>query len=333
MGLIYAISFYIIIFLIFVNGMTDAPNAIATLVETKTMKFRKAAIMSAIFDVLGIIVMIRINTSVADCISSLVDLGNSNKAIIALLSGMAAVIIFSLISIRYGIPTSESHGLVAGLTGSAIAIGGLSSVNYEEWKNILVGLGWSIVGTLVFAFFIYNLFIKLFRKFKNQKIKIAQIASACGISFMHGAQDGLKFIGILIIYNSIATNKTIPLYIDPSQNIWIIILCATVLGLGVGISTNKIVKMVGSNVSKLNNDEALCSDLTTIFILLFASLNRLPISTSHVKTVSVLGVGRTAKKEVQIKNIKDIFMTWICTFPVCGIIAYLLTTILTNIYV
>lgn len=107
------ITVIIIVLLIFTNGLTDAPNAIATLVGSKVMKFRKATIISAIFNFLGIIVMSFVNISVADCISSMVNITAGKEGLIILISAMASVVIFALIALQFGIPTSETHGLVA----------------------------------------------------------------------------------------------------------------------------------------------------------------------------------------------------------------------------
>ncbi|MBO5349516.1 MAG: inorganic phosphate transporter [Clostridia bacterium] len=110
---INTITVIIIVLLIFTNGLTDAPNAIATLVGSKSMKFRKAAIISAIFNLIGIIVMSLVNISVADCISSMVNITAGKEGLISLIAGMSSVIIFALIAMQFGIPTSETHGLVA----------------------------------------------------------------------------------------------------------------------------------------------------------------------------------------------------------------------------
>ena len=109
------VTIIIIVLLIFTNGLTDAPNAIATLVGSKVMKFRKAAIISAIFNFLGIIVMSLVNISVADCISSMVNITAGKEGLVSLITAMASVIIFALIALQFGIPTSETHGLVARL--------------------------------------------------------------------------------------------------------------------------------------------------------------------------------------------------------------------------
>lgn len=109
----------IITVLIFTNAVTDAPNAIATLVGTKVMEFKKAARLSAIFNLIGIIVMSFINFSVADCISSIVNLSDGNNGYILLISAMVSVIIFALVALAFGIPTSETHALTARINRSS----------------------------------------------------------------------------------------------------------------------------------------------------------------------------------------------------------------------
>ena len=115
----------IITVLIFTNALTDAPNAIATLVGTKVMEFKKAAKLSAVFNLIGIIVMSFINFSVANCVSSMVNLNDGSLGYVVLICAIISVIIFALVALAFGIPTSETHALVAGLTGSAIAVIGL----------------------------------------------------------------------------------------------------------------------------------------------------------------------------------------------------------------
>jgi PiT family inorganic phosphate transporter len=190
--MLYIFTFIIIVVLIFINGFTDAPNAITTVVSTKVLNFRKAAFLSAVFNVVGIIVMSLINFSVADCISSIVILENGNRGLIALCSSMLAVIIFSAVASIFGIPTSETHGLIAGLTGSAIVIGNFSNVNLNEWINVIIGLIWSVVGSLIIVKIIYKLLKEKFYKINIEKIKKYQKYSAYGLSFMHGAQDRSK---------------------------------------------------------------------------------------------------------------------------------------------
>lgn len=325
---IYFFTFIIIAILILTNAITDAPNAIATLVGTRVLKFKNAAYLSAIFNLIGIIAMCFINISVADCISSIVKIQSDLRDIIILLGGMIAVIIFALIAMKFGIPTSETHGLVAGLTGSAIAMYGISGVSFDEWKNVIIGLGWSILGTLVISYLIYICLIKKVRKIKENRIKKVQILTCMGMSFMHGAQDGQKFLGVLIIFLSIMKGINIPNTINPTENIWSILFVAILLALGVSVGGKTIVDNIGNDMVKMNNKQGLMTDIVTIVTLFTASILGLPVSTTHVKTISIVGIGKLSKLKIERKNILDIIKAWIYTFPVCALIGFVLTKFL-----
>lgn len=314
----------IITILILTNAITDAPNAIATLVGTKVMEFKKAARLSAVFNLIGIIVMSFINFSVADCISSIVNINDGIYGYTVLISAMISVIIFALVALLFGIPTSETHALTAGLTGAAIAIYGVNGVNFSEWTNIMIGLIWSILGTLVISMIITKIFRKFIQKFSENKIKSAQIISTCGMSFMHGAQDGQKFIGILIIFMCLLNKTQIPDIVNPVNYIFIIIFTAIVMAIGVSIGGKKIVQNIGTNMVSLNIQEGLFSDITTVVTLFVASLMGLPVSTTHAKTVSIIGVGKCSGSKFNTKKVIDICKAWIFTFPICGVLAYVL---------
>ena len=323
--MIYILTFIVIIILIFINGFTDAPNAITTVVSTNVLNFKKAAFLSAVFNVIGIIVMCIINIAVADCISSIVILEGGQKGIIGLCSAMMSVIVFSGLASLIGIPTSETHGLIAGLTGSAIVAGNISNVNLKEWINVFIGLGWSILGTYIIGKIFFNICKNKLYKVNVQKIKRYQIYSSFGLSFMHGAQDGQKFIGIIILFIYILKGNTFPNNINVLDNIWIIIFVSIIMFFGVSIGGKKIVENLGNNTVKLDNVKAISSDITTVINLFIASLFGIPVSTTHVKTMSIisLGDGKTNRK-----NIFSIFKAWIWTFPVCFILAVIFSKIL-----
>lgn len=325
--MIYILTFIMIIILIFTNAITDAPNAIATLVGTKVMPFRKAANLSAIFNFVGIIVMSFINISVANCISSMVNLNDSQNGMIVLLSGMIAVVLFALIAMKFGIPTSETHGLIAGLTGAAVAIYGWHSVSITEWRNVLIGLIWSIFGTLIIGYLIAKMAGKIMIR-KNENIEKWQILGCCGMSFMHGAQDGQKFIGILIIFFSLVKNIKIPQVINPMDYVWLIIYTAVIMAMGVSIGGKKIVQNIGSDMVELDNKQALMSDITTVFTLFIASMTGIPVSTTHAKTMSIVAIGKNENSKMDHSKIVSICKAWLLNFPICGIIGYVLAMLI-----
>lgn len=211
-----------------------------------------------------------------------------------------------------------------GLTGSAIAIYGISAVNPAEWINVGVGLLWSILGTFILAYIITKLLKKFLSKIQDKIISKFQVVGMCAMSFMHGAQDGQKFIGILIIYNYILKGLSVPDIIIPMEHIYTILFTAAVMFIGVSIGGEKIVQNIGSNMTNLNNKQALCSDISTSATLLIASLNGIPVSTTHVKTMSIIGVGKSEKNSVSKKSIIQIIKAWVLTFPVCLILSYIL---------
>lgn len=132
---------------ILVNGWTDAPNAIATCVVTRCMPVRAAILMAAVFNFLGVFLMSILNATVAETITKMVDFGtNSHEAIVALSAALFAIVVWAVLAWYFGIPTSESHALIAGLTGGAIALhGGLEGVNGSEWIKVIYGLVISVV--------------------------------------------------------------------------------------------------------------------------------------------------------------------------------------------
>lgn len=264
----------IITILIFTNALTDAPNAIATLVGTGTMEFKKAAKLSAVFNLIGIVVMSFANFSVASCVSSMVNLNDGNSGYIVLISAIISVIVFALVALAFGIPTSETHALVAGLTGSAIAIYGINGVNFNEWKSVIIGLVWSIAGTFVISIVITKSLKKLIKNVNCKIINRAQIISTCGMSFMHGAQDGQKFIGILIIFVCLLRNTPIPDEAIPLNYVEIILFCAIIMAIGCSFGGKKIVENIGKDMATLDIQEGLLSDVTTVITLMIASLTR-----------------------------------------------------------
>lgn len=199
---------------IFVNGWTDAPNAIATCVTTRCMPARAAILMSAAFNFLGVLIMTHFNASVANTISHIVDFGgNSTMALACLCAALFSIVVYGATASRFGIPTSQSHSLIAGLTGAAIALGGASSVNVHEWMKVIYGLALSIGLGFVMGWVLCKLVSILFaaanRRRANVFFKYAQIASAAAMSFMHGAQDGQKFIGVLFLGVAFANGSTL----------------------------------------------------------------------------------------------------------------------------
>ena len=313
---------------ILVNGWTDAPNAIATCVSTRAIEVRKAIIMAAICNFLGVLVMTAVNASVAMTIYNMVDFGgNAHEALIALCAAMTAIVVWATAAWYFGIPTSESHALIAGLTGAAVAIhGNFSGVNWGEWRKVLVGLLLSTVLGFGLGFVLSKLVTFLFRDRNRMRCDSfftkSQIAGGAAMAFMHGAQDGQKFMAVFLLAAALAngqaavTGFTVPL--------WLMILCSAVMGLGTSIGGYRIIKSVGMDMVKLKPYQGFAADAAGAICLLISSLSGIPVSTTHTKTTAIMGVGASKRlRNVNWGVVRDLVLTWVCTFPGCGVLGFL----------
>ena len=328
---ILLVSVLLTLGVIFVNGWTDAPNAIATAVSTRSINVSRAIAMAAVCNFVGVVVMTYFNSSVAFTIKNMVNFGSDTRsALIALAASLAAIVIWAVGAWYFGIPTSESHSLIAGLSGAAIALGGVSGVNLTEWVKVLYGLVLSTVLGFGAGFVVCRIITLLFenvrRRKANQFFDRAQILGAAAMAFMHGAQDGQKFIGVLLL----AFNLAVGITGDGATEVpvWLMLLCSAVMGLGTAVGGKKIIKSVGMDMVKLEKYQGFASDMAAALCLLLSTLLGIPVSTTHMKTAAIMGVGAEKRmSSIKISVVKDMVMTWVCTFPGCGILGYIFAKI------
>ena len=323
---------------IFVNGWTDAPNAIATCVTTRCLKPRTAILMSAAFNFLGVFIMTQINSAVASTISNMVDFGeNTQHATVALCAALLSIVVYSVTASVFGIPTSESHSLIAGLSGAAIAIQqGIGGINGSEWVKVLYGLVLSLVLGFATGWIVCKLITiicqNVDRRVSNRYFGYAQIAGAAAMSFMHGAQDGQKFIGVLFLGVAFANGQNSVSGMEIP--VWLMLLCSIVMGLGTSVGGEKIIKSVGMDMVTLERYQGFAADLSGALCLLYSSVFGIPVSTTHTKTSAIMGVG--AVKRISAINfgvVKDMMLTWIFTFPGCGLISFVMAKIFMYLFI
>lgn len=314
---------------ILVNGWTDAPNAIATCVSTRAISARKAIVMAAVFNFLGVLVMTAVNASVAMTIYNMVDFGgNAHISLVALCAAMAAIVIWATAAWYFGIPTSESHALIAGISGAAVAIqNSFSGINGAEWMKVIYGILLSTVLGFAFGFAVSKLTLLCARHCNriraNRFFSGAQVAGGAAMAFMHGAQDGQKFMAIFLLGaafsggHSDISSFTVP--------VWLMILCSAVMGLGTSIGGYRIIKSVGMDMVKLKPYQGFSADLAATLCLLFSSLTGIPVSTTHTKTTAIMGVGAARRmSNVNWKIVKELVLTWVFTFPGCGLLGFIM---------
>ncbi len=332
-----AITVLLTLGVVFVNGWTDAPNAIATCVSTRTLHPQDAIFMSAIFNFLGVLVMTLFNTKVVQTIYNMVYFGdNSKDALVSLCSALFSIILWATVAWWFGIPTSESHALIAGITGAAIAVqGGLNAVNTNEWIKVIYGLALSILLSFPLGWIISKIVEFAFRRVSLKEtstiFNYAQIFGGAGLSFMHGAQDGQKFMGVFLlgIYLSQGRTDVAQLFIPA----WLILLCSLVMAAGTSIGGYRIIKAVGIDMVKLKKYQGFSADLAAVISLFTASMFGLPVSTTHVKTTAIMGVGVTKSlSKVKWGFVRGVISAWLLTFPFCGIIGYLMAKIFMKLF-
>ena len=312
---------------ILVNGWTDAPNAIATCVSTRAISVRKAIIMAAIFNFLGVLIMTSVNASVAFTIYNMVDFGgDSHLALIALCAAMAAIVIWATAAWYFGIPTSESHALIAGISGAAVAIqNSFSGINGAEWIKVLYGILLSTVLGFVLGFISSKVTVLVCRRKNRLKTEPffggAQVAGGAAMAFMHGAQDGQKFMAIFLLGAAMANGQgNVSNFVVP---VWLMVLCSAVMGLGTSIGGYRIIKSVGMDMVKLKPYQGFAADLSATLCLLLSSLTGIPVSTTHTKTTAIMGVGAARRmSNVNWSVVKELVLTWVFTFPGCGLLGF-----------
>lgn len=328
-AIIYVIPVIILVLAAeFVNGWTDSPNAIATVVTTRVLPPMAAVIMAAVLNLVGAIVT---GTAVAFTIGKgIVNPEIINSAVVA--AAMLTIIIWSTVAWYFGIPTSESHELIAGLTGAGLAAAGPSVLQWEGWQKVLIGLGFStFVGFTISFILMTSLYWILQRvglSTVRQIFSKLQIVSSAFMAFSHGSNDGQKFMGIFalaLLLGGVTTQFQIP--------IWIMVVCGAVMALGTAFGGWRIIRTIGFKLTRLDTVSGFAAETSAGLAIIIASSLGVPLSTTHSITSSILGAGATRRvSAVRWGMARNIILTWIITFPVCAGLGYLFTWLLMLIF-
>ena len=322
-----------------VNGWTDAPSAIAGCVSTRALTPRKALILAAVCNLVGAIITAIICPTVAKTLYGIADFGDDPRsAIISLSVALITVILWATLAAIKGLPTSESHALISSVCGSALASNtSLSSIKIDEWKSVLLGIGISTLPVMLFSLFIYKLSTRIFkeqdRRSTMRYFTRVQRISAGISSFLHGAQDSQKFIGVYMLglvflggYTSFDIGE------DFKIPIWITISCALAMTLGTLIGGSRIIKKVGCDMTELDPLSSSAADTASSSFLGVCSFFGIPTATTHAKTCAIMGVGLCKKGGTDPRIAGEVFLGWLLTFPACGIISFLLSLLANAIF-
>ena len=309
----------------FVNGWTDAPNAISSCVVTRCISLKKAVILAAFCDFFGSLVMGLFSGKVMQTVVNLAAFGDSG--IMPMCASMISVVLWAVTAWYFGIPTSESHALMAALLGAGVAINGnFSAFDLAEWMKVVYGLLLSLVLGFVSGFVISRITVHLFSGCDKQKsdlfFKYSQIAAGSLMAFMHGAQDSQKFTGMfmLVLFGSgrVSDISDVPE--------WLLLVAPLAISLGTATGGARIIKSVGMDMIKMRRDMGFSADVAGAFCIFISTIFGLPVSTTHTKTSALLGVGALRSlKSVNWGVAVEMIIAWILTFPGCALLSYIIT--------
>lgn len=321
MDMVLLLTVLIVIFAVvfdFINGFHDTANSIATAVSTKALTPRRAILLAAIMNFVGAMAF----TGVAKTITKdIVDPFTLTNGTTVILAALLAAIAWNLITWYYGIPSSSSHALIGSIAGAAIAAAGFAALNYGGFIKILQALIFSPILALVAGFIVYSIFKVVFKNANltkmNRNFRLIQIGTAALQSFSHGTNDAQKAMGIItmaLIVNNYQASDDIQL--------WVQVICALAMALGTSVGGWRIIKTVGGKIMKIRPVNGVAADLTGAAVIFGATFIHLPVSTTHVISSSIMGVGAAHRlKGVKWGTAKTMLITWVITMPISALLA------------
>lgn len=302
----------------FINGFHDTANAIATAVSTKALQPRHAILLAAIMNFLGAMTFTGVAQTISRDIVDPFTLANGSMVIVA---ALMAAIFWNLFTWYFGIPSSSSHALIGSIAGAAIAAGGFNTLNFSGFTKIIKALIFSPLIAFVIGYIVYSIFKIVFRNNNltktNKRFRIFQIFTASAQAYSHGMNDAQKAMGIItmaLIANNFHSTTDIPF--------WVQFSCAVAMGLGTSVGGWRIIKTVGGKIMKIRPVNGVAADLTSAMIIFTATYIHLPVSTTHVISSAILGVGSSHRiRGVRWTTAQRMVVTWIITLPISALIA------------
>jgi inorganic phosphate transporter, PiT family len=315
----------------FINGFHDTANAIATSVSTKALKPRHAILLAAIMNFVGAMTFTGVAKTITNDIIDPKSLEHIENGSIVILAALIAAIAWNLITWYYGIPSSSSHAIIGSVAGAGIAAAGFGALRSEGIIKIVKALTISPLLAFVVGFILYSIFKIVFKNNNlsktNRNFRFIQIGTAALQSFTHGTNDAQKAMGIItmaLIAGNFQQGSEI--------QTWVQVSCAVAMGLGTSVGGWRIIKTVGGKIMKIRPVNGVAADLTGAAVIFGASFIHLPVSTTHVISSSILGVGSAHRvKGVKWGTAQRMIITWFITLPISAILAaisfYLLSLI------
>jgi PiT family inorganic phosphate transporter len=301
----------------FVNGWTDAPNAMATVVSTRSLSPYQAVVMATVLNLLGVLSGTAVAATIAKGIvdPQVIDLTTVGGA-------MVGIILWSSVAARWGLPTSESHALVAGLAGAGLATAGPEVLLWAGWKKVLIGLLFSTLlgfaGGRLFIGIVQTLSRKAVPGHVRGLFRWLQVLSSAFMAFSHGSNDGQKFMGAFTL--ALVLGDVLPSFQVPVP---VMLLCAGVMAIGTLTGGWRIMKTMGMRITKLQPHQGFSAEMAAATTIELASRLGIPLSTTHTITGAIVGVGSARGiRAVRWGVTVEVVTAWILTFPICALTSW-----------
>jgi PiT family inorganic phosphate transporter len=313
----------------YVNGFHDTANAIATSVSTRALRPYQAILMSATANFLGALA----GTSVAKFVAAgIVTIPGGDEGQIIVAAALVGAIAWNLITWRAGIPSSSSHALIGGIIGAAIAAVGTGSLKVDGIVGkVLAPLVVSPVLGIGIGFALMVVLLNVFRRSHpqriNERFRRLQVISAAYMAFSHGSNDAQKTMGVMTL--ALVAAGIIP---EPVVPLWIILAAGTAISLGTAAGGWRIIRTMGQRVVKLDPVHGFAAETTAATIILGASQFGIPVSTTHVISTAIMGVGSSDRfSAVRWGVAGNIVTAWVLTIPASAVVAWLSWELLSRV--
>ncbi|WP_046732856.1 inorganic phosphate transporter [Streptomyces humi] len=313
------VTVLVALFFTYTNGFHDSANAIATSVSTRALTPRAALAMAAVMNLAGAF----LGSGVAKTVSEgLIETPQGSHGMAILFAALVGAIVWNLVTWYFGLPSSSSHALFGGLVGAALA-GGTEVLWNGVVDKVIIPMFLSPVVGLILGYLVMTAIMWLFRRSNPHKAKrgfrIAQTVSAAGMALGHGLQDAQKTMGVVVMALVISGHET---YGDPIPA-WVKIVCALMLSLGTYAGGWRIMRTLGRKIIELDPPQGFAAEATGASIMFTtAYLFKAPISTTHVITSAIMGVGATKRvNAVRWGVAKNIVLGWFITMPAAALVA------------
>lgn len=323
-----ALIIFIALVFDFTNGFHDSANSISTIVSTKVLSPQRAVFFAAFFN---FIAAFGFGVAVASTISKIINLNIVNPVIIPfiIMAALIGAICWNLITWYSGLPTSSSHALIGGLAGAGLSAGGLAVIKMATIELVVMFMVLSPIIGFVIAFFFMALVLWIsrgaHRMVAERYFRKLQLVSAAAYSFSHGTNDAQKTMGIItpLLFSIGYFGASV----DPNHlpvPLWVILAAHGAIGLGTLTGGWRIVKTMGFGITRLRPVDGFAAETAGSATIIGASLGGIPVSTTHIISSSIMGVGATqGAGQVRWNVARRIIWAWILTIPASGIMGYL----------